>query len=547
MNRNSAKPSRQRQRVATVIAMIVGTCGSMELHAMDMDTGSPDLKVRWDNTFKYSTAFRVKSLSSDVTAGNPNLDDGDYNFGRGLVSNRLDLLSEFDAVYKENVGVRVSAAAWYDSVYNRKNDNPGLAGGAVPSARAVPYNEFTDATRTLHGRKAELLDAFVFGKGEIADKAVSGRLGRHALLWGESLFFGENGIAGTQAPTDVVKLLSVPNSQFKEVIRPVNQLSGQIQLSQAVSIGAYVQFQWQPSVIPAAGSYLSRTDIMDKGGELLYLPDFLGGPVPRAHDILAKNAGQGGVQLRWRSDSLDTDFGFYATRFHDKAGQVELRPGRDYRLVYHEGTNAFGVSASRSFGSVNIGAEASVRRNASLVAAGGTVLDLTGTGDNHSNPLYPIGNTAHAQVSAIHTLEREAFWDGGLLMAEVAWHRRTSITRNAAALDPNTTRDALGLRVLMQPTWFQAFPGVDVSAPIGIGYNPKGRSSVLSLFNGGWDKGGDLSVGLSFDYQQTWKGGVNLTHYFGAGGGVLNAQNNYSFRQSLKDRDFISFTIQRSL
>ena len=50
--------------------------------------------------------------------------------------------------------------------------------------------------RTLHGRKAEILDAFLFGATDVGTARVSGRLGRHTVLWGESLFFGNNAIAG---------------------------------------------------------------------------------------------------------------------------------------------------------------------------------------------------------------------------------------------------------------------------------------------------------------------------------------------------------------
>lgn len=538
--RSTFKPSAVTTAILTTMLINV-------VDAAEFDMGNADVKIRWDNTVKYSAALRVKERSADLTpAYNPNLDDGDYNFNRGVVSNRIDLLSEFDAVYQGNLGVRISAAGWYDTVYNRSNDNPGVAGGAVPNALSVPPNQFTRATRDLQGRNAEVLDAFMFGKSNLGDMPVSGRLGKHSLLWGESLFFGSNGIAGGQAPIDYVKLLSVPSSQFKEIIRPVNQASGQLQISPTVSIGAYVQFGWEANRIPASGSYLSRADIFDAGGEHLYLPPFLGGPVNRAGNIDARNSGQGGVQLRWRSESIDTDFGFFAIRYHDKDFQVYLHPGQDYSLVYHEGVKAFGASLSKSIGSVNLAGEVSVRRNTALVAAGGLAIDPTGTGDNHSNPLYPVGNSAHAQISLIQTLDRSALWDGGLFLGEIAWNRRTSITRNADVLDPNTTRDAVGLRALFMPTYYQALPGVDLTVPIGLGYNPSGRSSVTTLFNGGWGKGGDLSIGLNFEYQQTWKGGLNYTHYIGSGGGVLDAHGHYSFAQSLKDRDVVSLSIQRT-
>jgi hypothetical protein len=529
-------------------ALSVLACAAPSIgRAAAIDTGNEDIKLRWDNTVKYSAAFRTSGKSDAVLATyNPNLDDGDQDFGKGLVSNRLDLLSELDFVYKDDVGFRVSGAAWYDSVYNRSNDNPGFAAGAVPNQLSVGPNQFTRATRKLEGRDAELLDAFVFGKTHLGDTALSGRAGRHTLLWGESLFFGDNGIAGGQAPIDYIKLLSVPNSQFKEVIRPVDQVSGQIQLSSTVSLGAYYQLEWQPNRIPAVGSYLSRSDIFDAGGEQIYLPPQLGGTVPRVGDLRAKDSGQGGLQLRWRSEALDTDFGFYAIRFNDKNFNVYLQPGVDYRLVYHNGVRAFGASASRSFGSYNVAAEMSVRRNEALVGAGGLEVDPAGTGNNTDNPLYPVGSSTHGQISVIHTLERFPLWDGGLFLAEVAWNHRDSITRNAQALDPNTTRDAIGFRMLLAPTYYQALPGIDLTVPIGLGWNPHGRSSVIPIFNGGWSKGGDLSTGLNFEYDQTWKGGLTYTYYFGKAGGVLDPHGNFTFAQSLKDRNFVALSLQRT-
>jgi hypothetical protein len=545
--KNSRFSARRRVHAVAMALSALASAAPGLGRAAEIDTGNDDVKLRWDNTFKYSAAFRTAGRSETVLATyNPNLDDGDEDFDKGLVSNRIDLLSELDFVYKESVGLRISGAAWYDSVYNKSNDNPGFAGGAVPNALSVAPDQFTRATRNLEGRDAEVLDAFVFGKATLADTTVSGRAGRHTILWGESLFFGDNGIAGGQAPIDYIKLLSVPNSQFKEVIRPVDQVSSQIQLSSTLSVGAYLQLQWEPNRIPAVGSYLSRSDIFDTGGEQIYLPPQLGGTVPRISDLRARDSGQGGLQLRWRSEALDTDFGFYAIRYNDKNFNVYLQPGVDYRLVYQNGVRAFGASASRSFGEFNVAAEMSVRRNEALVGAGGLEVDPTGTGNNTDNPLYPVGSSTHGQVSVIHTLERFPLWDGGLFLGEIAWNHRDSVTRNPAALDPDTTRDAIALRMLFAPTYYQALPGIDLTVPVGLGYNPRGRSSVIPVWNGGWSKGGDLSAGLNFEYDQTWKGGLTYTYYFGKPGGVLDQAGNFSFAQSLKDRDFVALSVQRT-
>jgi hypothetical protein len=530
--------------------------------AMEFDAGNPDVKVRWDNTVKYSTAWRLKEPSDTLVNSPPasiNLDDGDRNFGKGLISNRFDLLSEFDASYK-SFGVRVSGAAWYDDVYNKSTDNNSPF---TSNSFSVANDRFTEATRNLHGRKAELLDAFVYGRAKLGETTASFRVGKHSLLWGESLFFGDNGIAGGQAPIDLVKLLTVPNAQFKEVIRPTGQVSGQLQINPTVSLGAYYQYEWQKSRLPAAGSYLSNVDLLDAGGERIVVGapggPFAGPPAFfRGGDEKAKSSGQGGIQLRWTSEATDTDFGFYAIRFHEKTPQVYVRPSAGlpnfatgqvgtYNMAYHEGVKALGVSASKSIGAFNVAGEVSVRRNTSLVSTGGAVAVLPGQlADNNSNPLYPVGNSVHAQVSVIHTLERNAFWQGGLFLGEIAWHRRTSITRNAANLDPNTTRDAAALRVILSPTWYQALPGLDLSAPVGFGYNLSGRSSVITAWNGGVNHGGDLSIGLTAEYLQKWKAGINYTHYLGSVGTVVDASGVYTFKQSRKDRDFISLTVQTS-
>ena len=78
--------------------------------ALELDTGNPTLKARWDNTIKYSTAFRLKNPAAELVA-DPNLDDGDRNFRKGLITNRLDLLSELDVVHGNGFGARMNAAA----------------------------------------------------------------------------------------------------------------------------------------------------------------------------------------------------------------------------------------------------------------------------------------------------------------------------------------------------------------------------------------------------------------------------------------------------
>ncbi|MGJ7542441.1 DUF1302 domain-containing protein [Variovorax sp. LT1R16] len=537
-------------------------CASNAL-AFEFETGNPDLSARWDNTLKYSAAARVKGQSSGLTSL-PNTDDGNRNFSKGLISNRVDLLSELDVVYAKRYGLRLSAASWYDDTYNRSNDNPGLAGGAFPNQVSAPYNEFTATTRRLHGRSIEALDAFVFGGFDLGQTRATVRLGNHSLVWGESLFFGANAVAGGMNPVDVIKLLSVPNTQFKEAIRPVPQVSAQWQLNPSLSFGAFYQFRWEPNRLPAAGSYFSGFDSNPEGGERLLLAG-PGSPFAanagRLPDQRARNSGQGGVQVRWQGD--ESDFGLYLIRFHQRSHQQITNIGLasasgggfipgpiGYRLAYQEGITALGASASRTFGDVNLAAEVSVRHNQDLAStrANDTGFFTGLNSDNSSKPAYAVGKTAHVNVNAMWTMPNSPLYNEASLVAEVAWNRVMSVTRNANALDPNATRDAVALRALFEPAYRQVLPGLDLSVPVGLGYSPKGsRSMALGAGALPPSGGGDFTLGVKGTYLGVWHFSLAYTHFLGGQGPLLDGSNSYSYRQYLKDRDFIALSVRRAI
>lgn len=545
--RQEKLPAKPRRKVSLAAAVLLGSI-TAPAYAIDVSTDIPELKVRWDNTLKYSNAFRLHSQNAGLI-GSPNLDDGDRNFGKGLISNRIDLFSEVDVQYRD-IGFRTSGAAWYDTAYNRHNDNDSPL---TANQSSVPYDEFTRKTRDLHGRQGELLDAFAFARFNIGDTRSLVRVGRHALVWGESLFYGANAIAGGMAPVDVTKLLSVPGTQFKEAIRPVNQVSGQIQITPTVTFGMFYQLRWEANRLPGVGSYFSQNDLAVDGGERI-----LAGPFafPRGSDVKPKNSGQGGIQLKF-SDG-DTDYGLYALRFHSKTPQLvtSVSPTspvgfNGYYLPYHEGIRAFGVSASRSFGSANFAIEGSIRNNQDLASQG---LDLRGLGlpaaNNSSNPGYATGRTAHINLSSIWSMEPTALFHEASLVGEIAWNRVLSCDRNCSVIDSKSTRDAVALRLLFEPTYRQVAPGVDLSIPMGIGYAPKGsRSRALGPGAFPAENGGDITVGVNATYLDGWRFTLSFTHYYGGTQPFLVIAGpvpNYTYGQTMKDRDFVAFSARRS-
>ncbi|MCW8277862.1 DUF1302 domain-containing protein [Pseudomonas sp. PCH199] len=552
---NVAEP-RYAPFILTLAALLV--LGAPTAEAFQIDTGNPDISLQWDNTLKYSSAWRLKDQSSRLTKGPValNQDDGDRNFDKGLISNRLDILSELDMSFGD-FGARVSGATWYDTKYQDDNDNDDPTRS---NQRSVAYNHFTDDVRHLHGGDGEILDAFIYWNGELANRAVSVRAGRHGLIWGESLFFGANGIAGGMAPVDVVKAVSVPNTQFKEITRPVNQLSTTYQLTDDLSVGAYYQLEWEETRLPGSGSYFSTGDNIGEGNERIIVggpfPSFLGGnpdsPAAFFHgkDKDAKSSGQGGLQLRYSAESVD--YGVYAIQYNDKTPKLYLKPtagapefstGKigEYYWVYPEDIQAFGASFSTTVGKFSWAGETSMRWNMPLVSNGVTIAPGQAA-DNNNHALYAVGRTAHVNLNFLASFGPSFIAEESAMVGEIAWNRLLSVTKNNEALSPDATDDGVGMKLVFTPTYRQIYPGLDLSVPVGISYFPMGKSSVVGSF--GPDRGGDMNIGVSGTYLDRVTVGLTYTHYYGPENTNVSAASTFNFEQSLKDRDFLAFSVK---
>lgn len=551
--------------------------------------GGTDVKARWDNTFKYTAAWRLHDADAYVANQNgaqPNVDFGDLGFGKGMINNRVDWLSEFDLAYK-NVGFRISGAAWYDAEYaSGTNDFAGMTPNTQAAVLGGANNRLPNKARDMMGRRAEIADAFVYGKFDFGEQALSLRAGKHSLVYGESLFLGANGIAAAQGPVDLIKAMSLPNSQFKEIAMPVGQVSGSLRLTDEVTLGAYVQYQWKELRLPAPGSYFSAAEFVGAGADLLLHPfgcipaaptnnpacgapgypfNASTGAATRADDLKGRDSGQWGMQLKFKIG--DTDYGLYAARYDDKAPIAVLDVGSiiagagnlgggTYRLMYARDVSLYGASFSTVVGESNVAGEISTRRNVPLAVPGDLVINsAVANADNEKNTPYARGNSLHINLSSITLFPGNGIWGGASLIGEFAFNRLLDVTHRPAAapgapdpLNSTHTKDASAIRVVFQPEFFQVLPGVDVQVPIGLGYGLSGRSAVVQLSP---ERGGDFSLAANATIDRTWRAGLSYTHYFGEKGtapsSATSAASSYaSYQQYYKDRDFIAFTVQRT-
>jgi len=513
-------------------------------YAFQFPLNDPDIKGYWDNTIKYSTAYRLHGQDSSLTS-DVNSDDGDRNFNKGIASNRFDLFSELGMSFQQ-FGFRVTGAAWYDSAYNRSNDNNSTTVNHLGRS-----DSFDSETEELAGRKAELLDAFVYGSSDIAGHKTSFRLGKHTLLWGQSLFFPTNGIAYGQAPIDAAKALSVPNTRAAELFMPINQLSMQFQFSDTVSMAAFYQLDWEKTRLPPSGGYFSTADIVGEGnkriivGQSQAIGDADGNiSLYRGKSKNASHSGQFGIALNFNPAEGNTEYGLYALRFNNRLPQIYAYQGKNFLAqpgqvgefseVYSEGVKMLGASFSTSAGDASFAGEVSTRYDMPLRKLGPVFVDV----DDNTRDAHALGRTVHAQLSSIYLVPRSPLWESASFVGELAWHRLLSVTKNSEQFSSSDFTDsAVGARFVLEPNYYQAAPGLDLFVPIGFGYT-HGKSPIDAAFNNyNADGGGDMSVGLRSVYDNTWNGLLNYTHFYGSGNSADNAY---------RDRDFISLSIQRA-
>ena len=563
-----SRPSRPRPAVRRIAAAVAAACatalGAGAAQAFEINTGNPDLTVRWDNTFRANLATRVESRDDKI--GNSAVaDEGTYSFDRGdLTAARLDILSELDIVYLKRYGARLSAAGWYDAAYDDDSkSNPNAPLTNIPSYIGKQYSAYTK--RFYQGPSGEILDAFVFGSFDLGEAPTAVKVGRHSIYWGESLFLGGNlhSVAYAQNPLDLQKGFATPGVEAKELFRPLNQFSVQSQVSDTVSLAAQYLFEWESFRYPEGGTYLGPVDFAFNGPDRQFLSPALGFAT-RGSAAEPNQSGEWGLAARWSPARLDGTLGAYYRNFADKLPQTfitqapPLGPAR-YNLIYADNIDLFGVSFAKNIGGVSVGAELSYRKNTPLNSQVlGVSLGLPAEGETKG----PRGDTYHGFVNGLGVIPKTAVFDAATWAAELVWSQWAKVTSgenlfNAVGYAPcranGTTRlrdwdegdgcatkNYWGLAFAFTPTWYQVFPGVDLQAPVTFAQGISGNAATIF---GGNEDNGNYSIGLSADVYQKYRFDLKYIDYLGKyrdNGTAVTSQN--GFTTLLKDRGFISLT-----
>lgn len=314
------------------------------------DITQAPLKVTMDMTLSSGSwgvfmrgAFFYDFVNNDFTEYHPNQINAQNYEQVGTISTggtELVTLADLPLPLPVPVGVVRS-----DSRPCPASRNPGLGPcGMVFGSGGVVYSPRSDGeTLRQIGTDFELLDALLYGSVPLFNgRELSFKIGRQNVNWGESTLMVFDSINQAN-PIDANRLFRV-GFQVEELARPLNMLFASTSLTDTLSVEAFYQLEWEPTVAPAPGSFYSFFDIgtQNAGNKVLTLgygnlpddPDRMGflidNPLSgvtntsigfeRLPDRAARDDGQFGVAFKYYADWLNngTELSLYYMNYHSR-------------------------------------------------------------------------------------------------------------------------------------------------------------------------------------------------------------------------------------
>lgn len=527
---------RMSTRPTAMAVAMFALWGSAPAFAADPIEFSNGMKLDWRVNGAYTLATRLEGRDP-VLQGAAGSNDGDNNFDKhALTANRAALL--FDATLsKGESGLVLSASTFYDAVYHGSNDNPG------PVNKPGAANQFSSEARRFHGGYSRILDAYAYTSFALGASRATVRAGRHAVSWGEALFFP--GISLAQGPADGTKT-GIPGTETKDQLLPEDQVSASIEVTPSWTLLAHAQFGFHPTLAPAPGSYLNTSDGVGPGATCLN--PYIAGRCSfglRGDDITPGSTGQWGVGTRYRV-SDETEVGMYYLNYHDRTPIPEINAfTSSYRVRYFDDIKLLGTTLSTTFGKTTLAGELSYKKGAPALV--NTVVNPA-TGAVVPNPAR--ANIAQLNVNAFANMGRTPLADSMILLGEVAAVQVSGVEARkapgvealgaSAAFFPASdtlsfTRFGLAATGQIVLGYPGVFEGWDLSVPVSYSQQIRGRTLV-----GGVGGEGDkrASLGLTWTYRSNLQ--VGLTYLGFLGKPDLKLATN----RLLTDRDQLSLVVK---
>jgi hypothetical protein len=550
------------ERSCSALVMVVSAVGMLlvavprsacALNLYDGTSVGNNLEINLNTTISYTPIFRVSNPSSRLTSpANANGSEGDIDFAHGLVSNEFEILPILD-IRDGDYGAHFSGEAYLNTSYLGTNQNNQPS--TINPFSIAKSTDFTSAVRNVEGLNARVLDAFAYGShhfGADDGQTITLKVGRQTLLWGQSLFLSNNGIAAGMAPFDIITSNNTPNAQTQQKIEPVGQIVLTYQINPFVTLQGYYQFQWAHDFFQGVGAFFSSSDILDAGGQRL-IEKLPAGAAPGAYLFRTKDRtpprdnGQFGASVQLTLGNYD--LGFYSLRYDAKTPNVYLHPAAamltangislgTYNLVYPRDIWIEGTSLSTNVGPANVAGEISFRQHMPLVT--GAIVPTPLTNNANGNPAYPTGTTMAGQLSAVYSSPGIPLDPGGVsISGEVGFNHVLGVTANKAAVtdSPHRSSTAAQFQAVVTPTYLDVLPYLQINFPIGLAYTFYGRSEIDSTENHGT---GSVNFGVSATYNQSWVAAVTYSDNIGAPNHLLSGE------PAVADRNYVLLNFQHS-
>ena len=547
---------------------------SADCSILGNDSGGCNRGINNELSRYYNLSNNTGYANADVNYSNG--DDGNLNYRKhDVYSNVIKGMHELSLKFGDGWSA-LGRVSWMKDF---KMDN-------------VRTTQLDSDARRAATERIDLLDLWIAKSFEVGDMPFKVKLGNQVISWGEEIFIpgGINQINAMSLPK-----FHTPGTQLKEVFKPAPMASFSVGLNDSLTAEGYYQFGWNSYDLDASGTYFSTADVVGAGHRPIYFSTStiegqlgtgacttltptgrcgapaisglsdqtliaMGLAVPYAGAKRPPNSGQFGVALRWLLEDIQTEFGFFYQRYHDKTPFVGYTGNRQGQLTsfftsYGENKDLYGVSMNTMLGSVALGSELSFRPRDSVGIDPTVSYGSMFGGAFDSDSVYDVGRHAgyveekkwQLDVNATYTFSANdplGFVPASLgaedafLIVEAAAVRYPTLQTNGSVpyLLTNYSlpdRTSWGYITEFGINYQDAFgTGITVTPQVDFSHDVKGTSPNALPFVEGRKS---LTTSLLFNYRSRWKGGLQWVQYWG--GRDLN---------TLSDRDFISANVSYS-